>query len=169
MTLANELCFMLEQNLLADQRMAESSRTTSPTEVMHASRSRTVYIVLIACALPLLILVCLPLFAIAVDAYNAKRGRQQLLHETNHHALLAASRKLMRDYAGQDIADPAQDPRVPRIIRDLGPSYMDISAEQLRVELHGGFDHYGFVAFAEGVDFDDGWEKLIDGLCYYTE
>ena len=37
------------------------------------------------------------------------------------------------------------------------------------VELHGGFDHYGFVALAEGVNSDVGSRKLIDGLFYYTE
>ena len=80
-----------------------------------------------------------------------------------------ASRELMHNYAGQEIADPARDPRVPMIIRELGPSYMAISSQQLRVELHGGFDHYGFVAYAEGVNAGDDWGRLIDGLVYYTE
>ena len=55
------------------------------------------------------------------------------------------------------------------IIRELGPSYMGISSEQLRVELHGGFDHYGFIAFAKDANAEGRWSKLVDGLYYYTE
>jgi hypothetical protein len=124
---------------------------------------------LVGFVLALLALPCLPFAGIAVDVYRSNRERERLLHETDHQALLAACRVLMRDYAGQHFADPAQDPRVPRIIRELGPSYMDVSAEEVRVELHGGFDHYGFIAFADGVDPGDRPGKLIDGLVYYTE
>ena len=133
------------------------------------SRSKTAYFVLIACVVPLLALPCALFVGIAVDIYNSKRERHRLLHETDHRALLAASRKLMRDYGVQHIADPAIDPRVPLIIRGLGPSYMDISVQQVRVELHGAFDHYGFIAYPEGADAGDGRGKLIDGLFYYTE
>jgi hypothetical protein len=107
--------------------------------------------------------------AIPLDVYNSHRERQRLLHETDHHLLLAASRKLMKEHAGEEIPEPDKDPRVPRIIRELGPSYMSISTDQLRVELHGGFDHYGFVALPDGANGGDGWGKLIDGLYYYTE
>jgi hypothetical protein len=46
---------------------------------------------------------------------------------------------------------------------------MNISSEQLRVELHGGFDHYGFIAVAKEANAEDRWSKLVDGLYYYTE
>ena len=130
---------------------------------------KPVHLLLIAVAVIVFALPCIPFIGIPIQVYNAHRERQRLLHETDHHALLAACRELMRDYAGQHIADPANDPRVPLIIRGLGPSYMDISTQQLRVELHGGFDHYGFVAYPEGANAGDGWGKLIDGLFYYTE
>jgi hypothetical protein len=117
----------------------------------------------------LLALPCAPFLAIPLDVYRSHRQRQRLLHETDHRELLAASRELMKKHAGQDIAQPDQDPRVPRIIRELGPSYMGISSEQLRVELHGGFDHYGFIAFAKDADAENRWSKLVDGLYYYTE
>jgi hypothetical protein len=126
-------------------------------------------LIAIVSLLLLFVLPCAPFLWIPVDVYNSHRERERLLHETDHHALLAASRKLMRDHAGEEIAEPDQDPRVPRIIRELGPSYMSISTDQLRVELHGGFDHYGFIAFSDGVDWGDGGVRLIDGLYYYTE
>lgn len=132
-------------------------------------RSKVVFFVLAACVLPLLALPCVPLIGIAVDVYKSNQERHRLLYETDHQALLAASRELMHDHVGQHIADPTQDPRVPLIIRELGPSYIDVSAEQVRVELHGGFDHYGYIALADDVNSRDGWSKLIDGLFYYTE
>ena len=75
----------------------------------------------------------------------------------------------MRKYPGQFIDHADKDPRVPLIIRELGPTYIDITAEHVHVELHGGFDHYGFYAYAENVDYGDDWSKLINGLYYYTE
>lgn len=148
---------------------ARNTHRESETVAVRLSRSKTAYFVLIACVVPILAIAIVPVVGIAVDIYSSKRERHRLLHETDHRELLAASRKLMSDYGGQQIADPANDPRVPLIIRGLGPSYMDISAQQLRVELHGGFDHYGFIAYPEGADAGERSGQLIDGLFYYTE
>jgi hypothetical protein len=76
---------------------------------------------------------------------------------------------MMREVtAEENIFDPAQDPRVPVIIRELGPSNITISPQQLSVELHVGFDHYGFKAFFRD-ESDLGRNKLLDGLYYYEE
>jgi hypothetical protein len=151
----------------ADDHPAPSSPLPADEErAGRGTRRRWVRLVLV---LMLLALPCAPFLAIPIDVYRSHRQRQRLLHETDHQALLAASRKLMKKHAGQDIAQPDQDPRVPRIIRELGPSYMGISSEQLRVELHGGFDHYGFIAFATDADTEGHGSKLVDGLYYYTE
>jgi len=119
----------------------------------------------VALALP-----CTPFVLITLDVYNSRTERHRLLHETDHKALLAASRKMMQEVADETIFDPAQDPRVPPIIRKLGPSHITISPRQLTVELHGGFDHYGFIAFLhDESDLGSGRKKLIDGLFYYEE
>ena len=150
-----------------DDRLAGSSPLpTNKTRVGSGTRWRLVRLVLV---LMLLALPCAPFVAIPIDVYRSHRQRQRLLHQTDHHALLAASRELMKNHAGQDIAQPDQDPRVPLIIRELGPSYMGISSEQLRVELHGGFDHYGFIALANDANAEDRGSKLVDGLYYYSE
>jgi hypothetical protein len=117
----------------------------------------------------LVVLPCMPFAGIALDVYNSNRERERLLHATDHRALLAASRKLIRDCAGQSITDPAHDPRVPQIIRNLGPSSLYISDVEVIAELHGGFDHYGFIAFKEGTPPEERSGKLIDGLYYYSE
>ena len=72
----------------------------------------------------------------------------------------------MTKYPGEHI--DGQDPRLPAILRGLGTSYVSVSEEVVHVELHGGFDHYGVNAFAEGVE-GGGGRKLIEGLWYYTE
>ena len=105
----------------------------------------------------------------AMHMCNAIQERNKLLYDTDYPALLAASRTLIRDYPGEHISDPEHDPRVPDIIRDLGPSYLYIHADQLYVELHGGFDHYGFIALAADAPLRIPGRKLIDGLYYYSE
>lgn len=144
--------------------MIHAQETTVP-----ATRSKGTSIILSVGVLTILAVLAVPIVGLVVAVYNSKQERQRLVHATDHAALLAAARQMMLTYAGQHIADPANDARVPQIIRDLGPSYIDISSEQLKVELHGGFDHYGFIAYAEGADDSDRRGKLIDGLFYYTD
>ena len=104
-----------------------------------------------------------------VDPFERSRERRKLLYDTDYPALLAASRDLMRDYPDTHISDPEHDPRVPKIIRQLGPSYISIYSDHLQVELHGGFEHYGFIALAAGVPDWELGRPLIDRLYYYTD
>lgn len=102
------------------------------------------------------------------DVWNSRQERDRLLNHTDHRELLKACRELMRQHPDVSIGDPDHDPRVPEIIRRLGVSYITINPERVHIELHGGFDHYGVDAFAEGADRERGL-KLIDGLWYYSE
>jgi hypothetical protein len=72
----------------------------------------------------------------------------------------------MAKYAGEYI--DRDDPCLPDVLRELGTSYVSVSKDIVRVELHGGFDHYGVLAFPEGVE-GHGDRKLMEGLWYYTE
>lgn len=76
----------------------------------------------------------------------------------------------MKERAGETISysESEHDIRVPLAIRELGPCHIFITSEQVTVELHGGFEHYGFIAYAEGVDSDDPHNELIDGLHFYS-
>jgi len=103
---------------------------------------------------------------IGLDVWNSKRERETLLNHSDHGAIPAACRDLMRKYPGEEI--DGQDPRLPAILRELGTSYVSVSEGAVHVELHGGFDHYGVSAFAEGVE-GGGDRKLIEGLWYCTE
>lgn len=134
-----------------------------------ASSSKGASFIFSASALAILAVLAVPVVGLVLEVYNSKRERHRLVHATDHAALLEAARTMMLAHAGQHIDDPANDARVPQIIRGLGPSYIDISSEQLKVELHGGFEHYGFIAYAEGAEESDRRGKLIDGLFYYTD
>lgn len=102
------------------------------------------------------------------DGWNSRQERDRLLHHTDHHALLKVCRELMRKHPKTRIREPDSDPRVPEIIRRLGASSIAIEPDHVHIELHGGFDHYGVDAFAEGADRERGL-KLVDGLWYYSE
>jgi hypothetical protein len=102
------------------------------------------------------------------DVWNSRRERDRLLHHTDHHALLKACRDLMVNHPEVSMGHVEDDPRIPEIIRRLGVSYITIKPDHVHIELHGGFDHYGVDAFAEGADRERGL-KLIDGLWYYSE
>ena len=72
----------------------------------------------------------------------------------------------------QCFIDP-QDPRVPTAIRNLHPRDIDARDTEVSLELHGGFDHYGVIAYsATNVPSADrlyGPLELIPGLFYYDE
>ena len=103
------------------------------------------------------------------DVWNSRQERDRLLNHTDHEALLKACRDLMANHPEVSMGHVENDPRIPDVIRRLGVSYITIKPDYVHIELHGGFDHYGVDAFAEGEENPDGGQELIDGLWYYCE
>jgi hypothetical protein len=68
----------------------------------------------------------------------------------------------------EEINLDGSDTSLPKAIRELHPTWITTDKDRVRVELHGGFDHYGVLAFPKGVE-GDGTKKLIDGLWYYSD
>jgi hypothetical protein len=123
----------------------------------------------VACVTVLALLLvgsCGWILGIAVDVWQSARERDRVLYHSDHQAIRAACRDLMAKYAGEYI--DRDDPCLPDVLRELGTSYVSVSKDIVRVELHGGFDHYGVLAFPEGVE-GHGDRKLMEGLWYYTE
>ena len=92
------------------------STNPPPREAVQMERRSRWHFIRFLKFLPLLLIVvyfCIPIVAIPLDVYNSHRERQRLLHETDHYALLAASRKLMKEHAGEHIAEPDQTPVCP--------------------------------------------------------
>jgi hypothetical protein len=106
-----------------------------------------------------------------------QRAFRRFLKEGDHQALLAACRDLIKrrqefrpdgQPGGSDevVSVNPTDPRLAAVIRELEPTDVSVSASRVRIELHGGHDHFGFYAFAEGAEMpSDG--GLIPGLYPY--
>jgi hypothetical protein len=137
-------------------------------------------IVLVALAIAVVGIV---LFAVivSISANNKKRiaaRRERILMHTDHSALLAASRLLLaRKQSGAArqastelrYPDP-NDPTMPEAIRDAGVEYIVVEDNSVRLELGGGFVHFGLVALPDGSSAEiSGCKVLVPGLCYYEE
>jgi hypothetical protein len=103
---------------------------------------------------------------ILLDGWKSNQQREKLIYESDHQAILAACRELMAKWPDQ--AMDGEDTRLPKAIQEIRPRWVRVGSESVTVELHGGFDHYGVIAFPKGLE-GCGTKKLIDGLWYYTE
>ena len=117
---------------------------------------------------------------------DAQRKRVSLLYETDHQALLKACKELSKMVAKGELKPgeyylrgsqrhPAAL-RFPKPILDLAPNYVYIDENdsgRVMLEMHGGFDHFGVEAYAEGYEKPSYSEyrdkELIPGLWYYDE
>jgi hypothetical protein len=86
--------------------------------------------------------------------------QRRLLHGTDHRAVAAACALVESDFKKYE-GKTWDDPSIPRAIREIRPSYIVIHEYDLRIEMHGGFDHFG-LHFRQGPS--KGWD-----LWYYTE
>lgn len=116
----------------------------------------------------------------AFRALTFKSDLDNLLHQTDHQALLVACRTLMKEgYKGKyKIAWPDKHPdaeKFPKEILTLKPSYIYVHDDgRVQIEMWGGMSHFGVVAHSE--DFKEPYEgytpgnkKLIDGLWFYSD
>jgi hypothetical protein len=101
------------------------------------------------------------------------------LEEIDHHAALEQCRRMMEDPAFYRSLPP-DDPRLPSIVRRLEPKYLFIEEDFVRIEMGGGADHHGLLAFAgdapkERIDkelnapYRHNRIEPIDGLWCYSE
>lgn len=113
-------------------------------------------------------------------ALTLKPRLDNLLHHTDHKALLAACRLLIKEgYEVQyNIGWPDKHPNVekfPKEILALKATYVHVHDDsRVIIEMWGGMSHYGVVAYAEDFkepykDFIPGNKKLIDGLWFYSD
>jgi len=117
---------------------------------------------------------------------HADQIKGRLLHETDHRAVLTASRELIRtrqEYAHDPAIHPGprpemshiagDDPKLPSVLRDLGAPRIMVLDDCVVIEFGGGFHHQGLMALAtdgETVMSDQkGRLRLIDGLWFYED
>jgi hypothetical protein len=75
--------------------------------------------------------------------------------------------------SGRSFVDP-NDPKIPSPIAALKPGDIIATGSDVRLELHGGFQHYGVIALGEQFEINQtsgyvGRFELIPGLWYYDE
>lgn len=102
--------------------------------------------------------------SIPVDIVHSARIRKNLPDYPHLDLLLKECRMLVAEYPGESIE--AGDKRLGWVFGDVGAQYVVTEHDHALVVLHGGFDHYGLLAYAEGVE-GYGTRKLIDGLWFY--
>ena len=93
-----------------------------------------------------------------------RRHFDRLVKTADHQALLAAAITVIRGTTNDVTFHRSYDhypsiTNLPPIIHQMKPNYVGVDSERLRMEFHGGFDHYGFE-----VRKGDEWE-----LSWYTE
>jgi hypothetical protein len=150
----------------------------------------TILIILALCAIVIVVL-ALPFILIfsgsGLDVWRSNHERARLLFQTDHRALCVACRQIMtnrhtfaRDLDWHGPEDPKEslidpkDPRIPKPIASLNPRDVIATDSEVRLELHGGFDHYGVIVLSEQAARDAtnrffGPIELVSGVWYYDD
>ena len=118
--------------------------------------------------------------------HQAQRRRVLLLCNTDHQALLKAGREILNQIP-KDRLNPQPDGtklmgsfnvpegiQIPQEIKDLRSGCVIDYDGYLRMEMHGGMDHFGVKIYPEDfkepdVYFTYGDRELLPGLWYYDE
>lgn len=117
------------------------------------------------------------------DIKQGKEKRAELLYKIDHDALLQACRKLlddttkgkwMRQTYEIKLQPHPDSSKLPTEILSLEPTYIVIQEHNIFIEMHGGMDHFGFIAYSEnfieshkGNSLGD--RQIIKGLWYHDD
>lgn len=112
--------------------------------------------------------------------------RHKLLRDTDHEAVLKACREVLENmpawglkvggkYNVRWTPRSPEASKFPKAILDLAPVQVRIPFEGcLMVEMHGGFDHFGLLAYSKSFKepypgFKYGAREVVEGLWYYDD
>ena len=125
-------------------------------------------------------------FTIPWFVHQAQHRRVMLLCDTDHQALLKAGREILSEIP-KDRFHPHSDGgidsgifsvpegiQIPQAIKDLKSGYVVDYDGYLRIEMHGGMDHFGVKIYPEDFKkprdyFEYGDRELLPGLWYYDD
>jgi hypothetical protein len=121
------------------------------------------------------------LYNMHVVSAKIETQKRLILYKTNYQKVFDACVEIWNkqsiyrrnmewnNMAPNDTSKPdPNDPRLPPVIRALGVTYIDVQPTSVRLEMGGGFYHYGLEAFVNGSP-GTGTKQLIPGLWYYAE
>jgi hypothetical protein len=125
-------------------------------------------------------------FTIPWFVHQAQHRRVMLLCDPDHQALLKAGREILSEIP-KDRFHPHSDGgidsgifsvpegiQIPQAIKDLKSGYVVDYDGYLRIEMHGGMDHFGVKIYPEDFKkpddyFEYGDRELLPGLWYYDD
>ena len=125
-------------------------------------------------------------FTIPWFVHQAQHRRVMLLCDTDHQALLKAGREILSKIP-KDRLNPQPDGRIflggfnvpkgiqiPQAIKDLKSGCVVDYDGHLRIEMHGGMDHFGVKIYPEDFKKPDDYFEYVDrellpGLWYYDD
>ena len=96
------------------------------------------------------------------DGFRSAKQKRWLQSRTDFAEVAEACVTVARSMTNDALVD-VYDPRVPELLRSLGPRYIVASTNFIKLEFHGGFDHYGY-----SVRQSNSNPKKWD-IYYYTE
>jgi hypothetical protein len=124
-------------------------------------RIRPVHIV--GLLLVVTIVVMWPLF----HHWLTRPSRDVVQRQFDHAAILRSARSMLDAVPNTHFGwssnpeAPIDDPRIPKLIRNLGPRHVYVYIDHVKIEFAGGFEHYGLFAYREGTPDRFGGRKLI--------
>ena len=102
--------------------------------------SRTVKVLLIVLA----VVVGLFILPFVYEGFHSVGQQRALLNRTDYPQIVAACITIARATTNDSAIIRPSDPGVPALVRALSPRFIIASSNLVRMEFHGGFDHYGY-------------------------
>jgi hypothetical protein len=97
-----------------------------------------------------------------IDGVRSVFQRRALQNRSDYPQIALACVTLARSMTNDSLI-PITDPRLPALMKSLSPRYIVASSNDVTLEFHGGFDHYGYRVRPSQADPSQ-WT-----IFYYTE
>jgi hypothetical protein len=78
------------------------------------------------------------------EGFHSASQSRALQHRSDYPEIAAACATLACGITNDSVFVPVADPRVPAILRSLSPRRIRASSNEVTLEFHGGFEHYGY-------------------------
>lgn len=78
------------------------------------------------------------------NGFKSVRQRRALQNRSDYPLIATACVALAQTITNESVLVSVVDSRVPALLRQLSPRYINASSNQVTLEFQGGFDHYGY-------------------------
>ena len=91
-----------------------------------------------------LLIIGLFIAPVLYDVFRSANQKRALQGRTDYPQIAAACVTIARGVTSDSVPLKPSDPLVPSLLRSLSPTYIDAHTNNITLEFHGGFDHYGY-------------------------